>query len=139
MPISKAKRQLQEFGLAIKRPNILTHTTTKRTYKLNISELGALLRDTLYFLKMRGEHIKNNWDKSDLPASYFAQVNERQFTQLLNGEHTQTLLPPVYINRHQMEEIKNLTPDELYAYSMEKLIPFKSLWLSVRGKQRIRS
>lgn len=60
--VLKAREVLKErFGLSLRIPNILYHPITKRRYYMNTGEQVALLNDPSKFLRLRIEHIKENW------------------------------------------------------------------------------
>jgi len=60
--VTTAREALKErFGLSLRIPNILYHSITKRRYYMDEGEQVSLLQDPLKFVRLRSEHIKENW------------------------------------------------------------------------------
>ena len=49
------------YGLALRAPNILYHPPSKRRYVLTLNEQKELITDPARFIKMRADHIRQNW------------------------------------------------------------------------------
>lgn len=60
----------ENYGLALRAPNILYHPKTKRRYAMSDTEQVAILVDPKQFLRARTAHIRESWVVRELDPMY---------------------------------------------------------------------